>query len=244
MSRTDDERLQHIAKFLEREGLRVRDLALISQALTHRSYAFENNGVADNERLEFLGDAVLGCIVADHLLHRYPSDDEGALSRKKGFLVSRRELGRRAEEMGLADLILLGRGEETTGGRTRASVIGSALEALIGALFGQIEFDALREFVQSRILAPVIPALGENAHLDHKSRLQELAQKRFQTVPEYRKAREEGPAHNRTFVMEVYVHGQLLGMGEGHRIKTAENRAARQAYEKMTEKTENPDPES
>ncbi|MBN1868915.1 ribonuclease III [Candidatus Sumerlaeota bacterium] len=237
MSRPDDKRLSRIEEFLERYGLRVENAALVSQALTHRSYAFENNGIPDNERLEFLGDAILGCVVADYLCRRYPDDDEGALSRKKGFLVSRRELGRRADEMGLADLILLGRGEESSGGRARSSVVGSALEALIGALFGQISFDELREFIHSRILEPNREAIENNAHLDFKSRLQELAQKRFQAVPEYRKTREEGPAHDRTFVMEVYVDGVLRGVGEGQRIKTAENRAARQAYEQMIQES-------
>lgn len=233
MNRPDEERLLRIGEFLERQGLRVQDAALVSQALTHRSYAFENREIPDNERLEFLGDAVLGCVVADFLFRRYPSDDEGSLSRKKGFLVSRRELARRAGEMGLADLILLGRGEESTGGRTRPSVIGSALEALIGALFHQISFDELRDLIHSRILGPGLIALEDKSELDYKSRLQELVQKRFQVVPEYRKKKEEGPAHNRTFVMEVYVDGELLGAGEGQRIKTAENRAARQAYERM-----------
>jgi len=229
MSPSGPERQERIRAFLESLGLRPRSLDLTAQALVHRSYAFEHNEIADNERLEFLGDAVLGCLAADFLFQRFPAQTEGELSKKKAFLVSRAELARRAEELQLADLVLLGRGEETSGGRERSSIVGSALEALIGALFFELPFEELRRFVRGKVLVPSLHALEARAHVDYKSRLQELIQKRAQPVPTYKKIHEEGPAHRKWFVMEVYAGGRMLGRGEGSRIKTAENDAARQA---------------
>lgn len=228
-----DERLHEIGSFLTRQGLRVESLGLVSQSLIHRSYAFEHEEIPDNERLEFLGDAILGALAAEFLYREYPDEPEGLLSKKKAFLVSRLELARRGEELGLGDMVLLGRGEEHSGGRERASIVGSALEALIGALYFEIPYDELRAFVNRTVLSPASAHLRDNAYLDFKSRLQELVQKSSQTVPEYRKIREVGPAHNRSFLVEVYVDGKRCGAGEGQRIKTAENRAAKEAYEAL-----------
>lgn len=231
MTGTVNDRLQRIREFLDKQGLQVAALDLVSQSLIHRSYAFEHEEIPDNERLEFLGDAILGAFAAEFLYRKFPVESEGALSKKKAFLVSRLELARRAEELNLGELVLLGRGEEHSGGRERISIVGSALEALIGALYFEISFSVLRNFVNKTVLEPASTALQENAHLDFKSRLQELVQKNSQTVPEYRKVREVGPPHDRSFVVEVYIDGNCLGTGEGQRIKTAENRAAREAYE-------------
>jgi len=219
--------------FLGLHGLQVSSLSRVSQSLTHRSYAFEHDGIPDNERLEFLGDAVLGCLAADFLFRRFPDEAEGDLSRKKSFLVSRRELWRRGRDLGLSNLILLGRGEESSGGAQRVSVLGSALEALVGALYFDLPFELLRIFVEEKVLVPGLVSLEQHSHPDYKSRLQELVQKRWQVIPEYRKAREAGPAHEKNFVVEVYVGGRHLGTGTGARIKTAENQSARQAYDAL-----------
>jgi ribonuclease-3 len=227
------ERLECLRGFLEGHGIRLHSLDLVSQALTHRSYAYEHNAIPDNERLEFLGDAVLGCAAADFLYERFPHESEGELSKKKSFLVSGKELSRRAGEMGIRSLVRLGRGEESSGGRERASVVGSALEALVGALYFELPFEEVMAFVRASILIPGMVSLEHRVHPDFKSRLQELLQRRGGELPRYQKAREEGPPHSRRFVVEVYVDGQILGTGEGARIKTAENHAARQAYEKL-----------
>lgn len=230
MTEPDDPHVENIRGFLAAHGLQApEDLALFRQAFIHRSYSFEHAGVADNERLEFLGDAVLGSVAAEFLCERYPDAHEGELSRMRAFLVSRRELGMRGAEIGLSDLIQLGRGEEIGGGRRRASLLGSALEALVGALHFTVPHAALRNFVRAYVLEPGVAGMSEEASQDFKSRLQEILQKRGQPLPEYRRIREEGPAHRRTFAVEVFVKESLLGRGEGPRVKAAENRAAREA---------------
>jgi len=230
MDTPTDQRLEEIGAFLARLGLHPTSLDLVGQALVHRSYAFEHNEIPDNERLEFLGDAVLGCIASRFLFARFPDEPEGDLSRKKAFLVSRSELGEQGEKLGLAPLILLGRGEESSGGRQRPSIVGSALEALVGALFLDMDFEELSHFVCAEILTPGLSNLETHGHTDYKSRLQELVQKRGQDVPTYEVVEEGGPAHEKRFVIEVRVGGQPLGRGEGKRIKEAENHAARAAY--------------
>jgi ribonuclease III len=230
MDSPTSQRLEEIGAFLTQLGLRPSSLDLVDQSLVHRSYAFEHNAIPDNERLEFLGDAVLGCIVSRFLFDRFPDEPEGDLSRKKAFLVSRSELGKQAKRLGLTPLILLGRGEESSGGRSRSSLVGSALEALVGALFLGMEFEELSDFVYAEILAPALENLETEGHTDYKSRLQELVQKHGQDVPAYEVVEESGPPHQKEFVIEVSIEGQPLGRGEGKRIKEAENNAARVAY--------------
>ena len=225
-----DPRDAQIVEFLTAHGIQAPgDLALFRQAFVHRSYSFEHAGAADNERLEFLGDAVLGAVTADFLCERFPDAREGELSQMRAFLVSRRELGMRAGEIGLSDLMLLGRGEESSGGRRRASLLGSALEALVGALHLTVAQSAVRGFVRTWVLEPGMERLNEESFQDFKSRLQEIVQKRGLPLPAYRRMSEGGPAHRKTFVVEVFVRGSLLGRGEGQQVKAAENRAAREA---------------
>lgn len=231
----DPQRLEQIQEFLSRNGLELSSFERVVQALTHRSYAFEHDEIPDNERLEFLGDAVLGCLAADLLFQRYPTEPEGDLSKKRAFLVSRLELGRRGRELGLSPLLLLGRGEENSGGRRRDSILGSALEACIGALYFEVPFEVLRRFVWDKVLTPGLESLEAEDFRDYKSLLQELVQKQGWPVPEYAKTAEQGPPHDKQFAVEVRVAGQVAGRGQGGRIKTAGNRAARQAYRALLE---------
>lgn len=227
---------QRVREFLEREGLKPDNFPRIVQALTHRSYSFENAGMPDNERLEFLGDAVLGCMAAEFLFFTHPAAPEGDLSRMRSFLVSGRELFRRACELGMDDLILMGKGEEDTGGRHRVSTVGSALEALAGALYlNDPSAPALREFVRRRVLEPGLRALERQMHPDHKSRLQEITQKHGMGKPVYVRTGEDGPAHERRFYVEVRIDGVCRGKGQGARVKTAENHAAKIACDALTE---------
>jgi ribonuclease-3 len=238
MSESDDPQDAGIRDFLAAHGLQApEDFALFRQAFIHRSYSFEHAGVADNERLEFLGDAVLGSVAAEFLCERYPDAHEGELSRMRAFLVSRRELGMRGAEIGLSDLVLLGRGEEIGGGRRRSSLLGSTLEAFVGALYFTLPAAALRDFIRACVLEPGVAGMSEEASQDFKSRLQETLQKRGLPLPEYRRVREEGPAHRRTFAVEVFVKSDLLGRGEGPRVKAAENRAAREACQALENPT-------
>jgi ribonuclease-3 len=229
-------REQSIRDFLARFKIEVRDLDLFHQALTHRSYAYENPGELDNERLEFLGDAVLGILVCEHLYHKHPDHSEGELSRIKSSLVNRSILGKIAREMRLGDVILLGKGEAQTGGRTRLSVLGSGLEALIGAVYVSLGMSATSEFVLQHVIAPAQALLeskrispGDEELIDYKSQLQERVQKDFQAVPDYRTIHESGPDHNKSFLVEVLIQGKVCGRGYGRRKKSAENRAAKEA---------------
>ncbi|MCX7718561.1 MAG: ribonuclease III [Candidatus Sumerlaeaceae bacterium] len=219
-----------VREFLVRHRLSVTNYALVEQALTHSSYAFENHLPHDNERLEFLGDAVLGLLVSEYLYEEHPRAREGVLSKQKASLVSRNVLGQRALTMGLGSLVLLGRGEELNGGRDRASLLGSALEALVGALYLNLGLDGVRPFVVREIFEPGRALSATDEFGDYKSQLQELVQKHYQTVPEYELIAETGPDHNKYFEVQVRVAGEIRGRGSGSRKKTAENRAAMQAY--------------
>ncbi|HBF33341.1 TPA: ribonuclease III [Candidatus Sumerlaeota bacterium] len=228
------DREKRICDFLDRHGLSVQRCALIDQALTHCSYAFEHAGHPDNERLEFLGDAVLGCMAAEFLFSTHPDLPEGQLSRMRSFLVCGKELWRRACELGMDDLLLLGKGEEETGGRHRVSNVGSALEALVGALYLENpNSPELKKFVLERIFKPGLNTLQQQMHPDHKTRLQEMSQSRGMGNPTYHRMGEEGPAHERCFHVEVRIKGVSWGKGKGARVKTAENHAAKVACEAM-----------
>jgi ribonuclease-3 len=227
-------RFEAIQAFLDRLGLDGLRAESFEQAFTHRSYAFEHAGVPDNERLEFLGDAVLGAAAAEFLYERFPNASEGELSKMKAFLVSRRELGQRARDLGMDALLLLGRGEDSSGGRERHSVVGSALEAFVGALFLMRENEALKRLTVERVLEPGVSLLERHSHPDYKSRLQELVQKLQKETPRYHVVSQDGPAHSRSFVVEVWVGDRALARGEGQRIKSAENQAAQEAWRKLS----------
>ena len=223
--------LTRLDQFLESMGLQELDRADLELALTHRSFAYENNLTQDNERLEFLGDAVLGAVCAQFLYERYPQAPEGDMSKWRAHLVSRQMLGLRALELGLGGLVRLGHGEEETGGRRRPSTMGSALEAVIGVIFLHLGFDAARRFVRTHILEPLIESQGGQPSAgDYKTALQELTQQHYHMIPEYRRAGETGPDHSKEYTVLVELEGEVLGQGVGSRVKAAENQAAQQAY--------------
>jgi ribonuclease-3 len=215
----------------ERLGHRFADLALLDQALTHASRAHEalDDAARDNEPLEFLGDAVLGFVVADLLHRRDPEGDEGAKSKARAHIVSAASLARRADALGLPDLLLLGRGEEKTGGRKKTALWADAYEAVIAALYLDGGMDAARRFVRNELGRD----LEAGATADHKSALQELLQGRGEPVPEYVVVAEEGPSHRRLFRVLCLVRGQPLSEGEGHSKKEAQQEAARRALEEL-----------
>ncbi len=241
----DAERIETLRRFLEQFDLHADGdaLVLIDIALTHRSFAFERQLSYDNERLEFLGDAVIGLLAAEHLYRRYENAREGELSKRKGRVVSRTALGRQARAMGLDEVVCVGRGEERTGGRHRPVLVGSALEALVGAVYVAMGWDAASRFVRRHIIEPLDAIAGAEDLADHKSLLQELVQKHCQTVPEYRLVRESGPDHQKRFFVEVFVQGEKWGEGTGPRKKAAENDAARAALEFFKRKIEPASPQ-
>nr|WP_218910509.1 ribonuclease III [Nocardioides thalensis] len=205
------------------------DPELLDRALTHRSYAYENGGLPTNERLEFLGDSVLGVVVTETLYRMHPDLPEGRLAKLRAAVVNARALAGVARELDLGQYIKLGRGEEATGGREKASILSDTVEAVIGAvhLSGGIEVSSV---VVHRLFDPLIEsASAMGAGLDWKTSLQELAAERGLGVPEY-VIEDDGPDHQKTFTAQVRVGGRLYGNGNGRSKKEAEQGAAETAY--------------
>jgi len=212
---------------------------LLTLALTHRSYAYENGGLPTNERLEFLGDSVLGVIVTERLYRDHPDLPEGQLAKLRASVVNMHALAGVAatlSEGGLGVYVYLGRGEELTGGRDKASILADATEALIGAVYLQHGLETTRGLVHRLFegLLQTAPLLG--AGLDWKTSLQELTASENLGVPEYR-ITEEGPDHLKTFTATAVVGGRELGSGEGRTKKEAEQKAAALAWRTITDET-------
>jgi ribonuclease III len=227
----------------DRIDYHFRDLGLLEHALTHRSRAHEDasGGVIDNESLEFLGDAVLGFVMADMLFHRYPTHSEGYKSKVKASIVSAVSLTRLAEDIDLGRFVLLGRGEEKTGGRQKHAILADSYEALIAAVYLDGGVDAAREFIVSQF-GPLIDAAGDQAAEasfteDWKSALQEWLQAEGRGLPNYRVAAAEGPDHRKRFDVEVLVGGTVSGRAAGRSKKDAEQQAARAALQALKKKS-------
>ncbi|HEX2266758.1 MAG TPA: ribonuclease III [Actinomycetota bacterium] len=218
-------------------GIRFRNDALRRAALSHRSYAFERGSTSTNERLEFLGDAVLGLVVTDVAFHAFPELSEGELAKLRAAVVNMTTLADVARELGLGPALLLGRGEEQSGGRDKASILADALEGVLGAVYLDKGLkktsDLIRRLFWPRMLAW---ARGEGAR-DYKTILQELAAQDVGRLPEYR-VEERGPDHEKEFTARVYLGGREFGVGVGKSKKEAEQRAAREAFRRATAQSE------
>lgn len=227
-----EDRRQALGQFRLDYGLERLASEDLDWSLTHRSFAFEAGLDRDNERLEFLGDAILSALTAEFLYEKHPDSPEGILTKRRARMVSRVSIGRHAISMGIGGIILLGQGERDTGGAHRLSVLGSALEAIIGIIYLQLGYDACRDFVRRHILEGLAADhADEPAAGDYKSALQELTQQRFKEVPVYRRLGEEGPPHERRFLVSVELQGRELARGSGLRVKEAQNEAARLALD-------------
>jgi ribonuclease III len=207
------------------------DISLLQHALAHRSWCGEQEGGApSNERLEFLGDAVLGLVVAQYSYERYPYFPEGMLAKVRSAVVNARVLAQVAEGLGVGDVLLLGRGEESSGGRAKASILADAFEAILGAVYLDAGWDAAEALIL-RELADAISRAGEEPDdFDHKSRLQERSVRNGEGTPRYVVVG-SGPDHDRSYVAQVFVAGELTGEGTGRSKKDAEQEAARNAWE-------------
>jgi ribonuclease-3 len=212
-------------------GTSFKDHSLLEQALIHTSYINENPGLklTSNERLEFLGDAILGFIIAQELYQRFPQSSEGEMTKLRSSVVCQNALSRMARAIHLGDYLYLGRGEETSGGQRKPANLASALEAIIAAIFLDRGLTAARGF----ILRLVGQELNKGTEPDYKSRLQELLQARQQPKPTYQVIAVVGPDHDRTFTVEVRVGGNVLGRGSGKSKKAAETKAARSALARL-----------
>lgn len=229
-----DELRERLPLLEQRLGYAFSDQGLIERALTHRSRAHEDDTgvVEDNESLEFLGDAVLGLVMADRLFREYPEYDEGRKSKARAQLVSAATLAELGDGLQLGDHLLLGRGEEKTGGRRKRSLIADAFEAVVGAIYLDGGYDAAAAFLE-RAFRPLLERLRRDGvtggSRDHKSALQEWLQARAQPLPEYRLAHTTGPDHRKEFAVEVLVGDRRVAIGAGQSKKEAEREAARQA---------------
>lgn len=229
-----------LAPLEEQLRYRFRDRGLLEHALTHRSRAHEDmtGGVVDNESLEFLGDAVLGFVIAEALFRECPQYDEGEKSKIKASLVSAVTLARVGERLDLGPHLLLGRGEEKTGGRRKTALLADACEALIAAIYLDAGIDAARDFILREIWSMQSelsrPGLLTAITGDYKSALQEALQAQDRGLPDYRIVGEAGPDHRKVFEVEVSIGGNVFARAEGRSKKEAEQQAARLALEKMT----------
>ena len=218
-----------------RIGYRFRDRGLLEHALTHKSRAAEDasGGVADNESLEFLGDAVLGLVVVDALFHQYPTYSEGQKSKVKAAVVSTQSLARQAEAIQLGDHLILGRGEEKTGGRFKQALLADAYEALIAAIYLDGGLEAAAAFLRRELKEAIDAGSAQTIAPDYKSTLQERVQAMGLPLPEYRLSGSEGPDHRKTFTIDVVINGEVLGSATGRAKKEAEQEAARLALAKL-----------
>ncbi|MEJ5301516.1 MAG: ribonuclease III [Thermodesulforhabdaceae bacterium] len=225
-------------------GYTFNNKDLLNEALTHRSFAYEcleaGRVRRDNERLEFLGDAVLDLAVSHFLWHRYPHYSEGELSRLRSAIVCEDELARLAERLHLGNYLILGKGEEQTGGRHKPSILSGAVEAVLGAIYLDGGLDVVMRFVETHFL-PFLEAISDKDPLskldrDYKTKLQEWMQGTFKQTPVYRIDREEGPDHAKTFYVSVLMGEKVLARGRGRSKKEAQQKAAQVAYMKLTGK--------
>jgi ribonuclease-3 len=228
------ERRKELQLFERHTGIRFRELEFLNQGFTHRSFANELGETGENnERLEFLGDSVLGLVVSEYLYETLPDQPEGELARIKSFVVSEASLSEIARGLRVDNFILIGKGEEYSGGRSKKAILADCLEALIGAYYLDSGFQPARRFVH-QMLIPEINKVLENRHAkDYKTLLQEYVQKRMKTYPKYRVVQKTGPDHDKTFWIEVHIGDRSFGAGKGKNKKEAEQEAARIAYEGM-----------
>ena len=220
------------------ENLKVsfNDLSLLEQALVHSSYINENPGFApvSNERLEFLGDAILGFVVAEKLYQDFPDLAEGEMTKLRSVLVRRDTLARIARAIRLGDYLYLGRGEEASGGRHKLANLAGALEAVVAAVFLDRSLAITREFVLKLLEEELQKVVKQGTVVDYKSQLQELTQSRYRSTPDYRLLEEVGPDHDKRFTVEVGAGDVVLGRGSGKSKKMAETEAAHSALEQLS----------
>jgi len=220
--------------FEQQVGVTFNDMALLRQAFTHRSYLNEHRGesAGHNERLEFLGDAVLELISTHYLYERFPEQDEGELTAYRAALVNATTCAEVANEIGINDYLLLSRGESKDTGRARGVLLANALEALIGAIYLDQGYDAAREFINAHLFPKIDDIVKNRLWQDAKSALQEKSQENHGVTPHYAVLKETGPDHDKQFIVGVYIQENLIADGSGKSKQEAEQSAARAALEK------------
>ena len=226
------ERRAHLAAFQKRAAIRFRSFELLNLSFTHRSCGNEDASRSqNNERLEFLGDAVLGLVAASSLFDMLGERSEGELARIKSYVVSEEVLSELSKGLGIDEYLLLGKGEEQSGGRSKKAILADAAEALIGAYYLDAGFEAASRFVRLLIEPEIAKVLQNRHHKDYKTMLQEYAQKYFRSYPVYRLKKKTGPDHDKTFWVSCELAGKEYGALSGKNKKEAEQNAAQAAYD-------------
>lgn len=234
ISREEKDQLKAFEKKL---GVAFRKKDLLRRALTHKSYANEQqlSPLENNERLEYLGDAVLELVISDLLMKTYPEHSEGELSKLRAAVVNEHQLTEVARAIDLGKYLYLGRGEDRTGGREKPSLLSDALEAVLGAVYLDRGFRAIFKRVEKHFEKIVKRVGAEGFAKDYKTRLQEMAQARFRLTPQYKLMKATGPDHSKTFEIHLFIREKLYGTGKGHSKKSAEQKAASKALEALLE---------
>ena len=227
--------MHDLTAFQETIGVIFKDISLLDQALVHSSYINENPDhiAGHNERLEFLGDAVLGWIVSEHIYQKFPDFNEGDMTKLRAALVRRDTLARIARTVRLGEFLYMGKGEEASGGRNKTANLAGALEAVIAAVYRDGGVDITREFILKLLEEEWNRAVCKGFEDDYKSILQMVTQSRFQVIPVYRIVSQTGPDHDKMFTVDVSANDIIMGSGTGKSKKLAETSAARSALEKL-----------
>lgn len=230
------EQVRPASEFVKKTGLQFQNTGYLERAFVHRSYlneADDSFNLPDNERLEFLGDAVLGFVASELLYKLFPKYSEGELTNLRAALVRRETLSRFALDLSLGDYLLLGHGEEESGGRTRPATLCATFEAVIGALYMDSGLPAVREFLEPRLVAEVNRVARQSLSKDPKSRLQEWVQSEMGVTPRYKTVHTEGPEHARFFTVQVTIDKQPFGLGQGRSKQEAAQSAAAMALHRF-----------
>jgi ribonuclease-3 len=222
-------------KDLEKKiGIKFKDKSLLETAFVHKSYINEHKGegIADNERLEFLGDAVLELAATKHLFEKYPDQTEGQMTSFRSALVKGKHLAEIAIELGLGEYLFLSNGEEHSGGREKNYILANTVESLIGAMYVANGYDVAEKFIKKFILVRLDEIIENGLHIDSKSKFQEIVQEKEGVTPHYELISEEGPDHNKKFTMGAYINQELIAKGVGKSKQVAEESAATAALKK------------
>jgi len=240
-SQLPDERIEHLTVLEGLVSYTFKNMMLLHTALTHRSFVNENQDLnyRDNERLEFLGDAVLELCISDVLMKQFPEYNEGDLSKVRASVVNEQPLAKLAEKLCIGNFILLGKGEEASGGRHKYSILSNAFEAIIAAIYLDGGFGQVLSFIAD-VFQPLIREWTEDPfHRDYKTSLQELSQSKYKIIPKYTLIHEYGPDHNKIFEIQLTIPNIITTEGTGRSKKEAEQNAAHKALEKLEERYHN-----
>ncbi|MBI2634220.1 ribonuclease III [Candidatus Peregrinibacteria bacterium] len=223
--------MEKFQKLEKKIGIKFKNKELLEKAFIHKSYINEHRGghLEDNERLEFLGDAVLELIATNHLFHKYPDQNEGQMTAFRSALVKGKHLAEVSNELGLGEYLMLSHGEEKSGGREKRYILANIVEALIGAIYLDHGYKKAEKFIEKFILRKLDEIIDHGLHIDAKSHFQEICQEKLGVTPHYDVIEEHGPDHNKIFIMGAYVDNELIATGKGSSKQKAEDEAAKNA---------------